>query len=57
MPKKLEVTKPTFYRDFSNIRQMEGIGVPTAEPVFYAECRDGNKLQAVLATYSSERFT
>ncbi len=29
---------------------MEQIGVPTVEPVFYAERRDGDKLQAVLAT-------
>ena len=49
-PRHMLRWRPTFYRDFSNIRRMEGIGVPTVEPVFYAERRDGNKLQAVLAT-------
>lgn len=48
--------RPTFYRDFLNIRRMEGIGVPTAEPVFYAERRDGDKLQAVLATAALDGY-
>jgi hypothetical protein len=42
--------KPTFFRDLCNIRRMEEINVPTVEPVFYGECREGNKLQAVLVT-------
>lgn len=49
-PSHLLRWRPTFYRDFLNIRRMEGIGVPTVEPMFYAERRDGDKLQAVLAT-------
>ena len=42
--------RPTFYRDFTNILRMEGIGVLTVEPLFYGERWDGDKLQAVLAT-------
>ncbi len=48
--------RPTFYRDFSNIRHMEGIGVPTVEPVFYAEHREGDNLQAVLATVALDGY-
>ncbi len=49
-PAHLLQWRPTFYRDFLNIRRMERIGLPTAEPVFYAERRDGDQLQAVLVT-------
>ena len=42
--------RPTFFRELSNIRRMEQIGIPTVEPVFYGERRDGDELQAVLAT-------
>jgi len=42
--------RPTFYRDFVNIRRLEQIGVPTAEPVFYGERRKGDNLQALLVT-------
>jgi len=48
--------RPTFYRDFCNIRRMEEIGVSTVEPVFYAERRDGDKLQAVLATVALDGY-
>jgi hypothetical protein len=48
--------RPTFYRDFINIRRMERIGVPTLEPVFYAERREGDKLQAVLATVALDGY-
>ncbi len=48
--------RPTFFREFSNIRRMEQIGVPTAEPVFYGEHRDGDKLRAVLATVELEGY-
>ena len=48
--------RPTFYRDFSNIRRMEGIGVVTVEPIFFAERRDGGKLQAVLATVALDGY-
>src|SRR5512136_429200 len=34
--------RPTLSRDILNIRRLEGIGVPTVEPVFYAERRDGD---------------
>jgi hypothetical protein len=46
--------RPTFFRDLRNIRRMEEINVPTVEPVFYGERREGNKLQAVLATIALE---
>ena len=49
-PTHLLQRRPTFYRCFLNIRRLERIGVPTAELVFYAERRDGDKLQAVLVT-------
>ncbi len=49
-------SRPTFYRDFSNIRRMEGIGALTAEPVFYGERREGDKLQAVLATVALDGY-
>ncbi len=49
-PSHLLRWRPTFDRDFLNIRRMQGIGVPTVEPVFYADRRDGDGLQAVLAT-------
>jgi hypothetical protein len=48
--------RPTLSRDFLNIRRLEGIGVPTVEPVFYAERRNGDKLQAVLATVSLDGY-
>jgi Lipopolysaccharide kinase (Kdo/WaaP) family len=48
--------RPTFCRDFSNIRRMERIGVPTVAPVFYAERRDRDKLQAVLATVALDGY-
>jgi hypothetical protein len=49
--------KPTFFRDLCNIRHMEQIGVPTVEPVFYGERREGDKLQAVLATIALEGYS
>jgi hypothetical protein len=55
-PSHLLQWRPTFYRDFLNIRRMERIGVPTVEPVFYAERRDGGKLQAVLVTAALEGY-
>jgi hypothetical protein len=55
-PTHLLQWRPTFYRDFLNIRRMERIGVPTAEPVFYAERRDGDKLQAVLVTAALDGY-
>ena len=55
-PTHLLQRRPTFYRDFLNIRRMERIGVPTAEPVFYAERRDNDKLEAVLATAALEDY-
>jgi len=48
--------RPTLSRDFLNIRRLEGIGVPTVEPVFYAERRKDDKLQAVLATVSLDGY-
>jgi len=42
--------RPTFFRELSNTRRLERIGVPTVEPLFYDERRNGNKYQAVLAT-------
>jgi hypothetical protein len=55
-PTHLLQWRPTFYRDFLNIRRMERIGMSTAEPVFYAEHRDGDKLQAVLVTLALEGY-
>jgi hypothetical protein len=55
-PTHLLQWRPTFYRDFLNFRRMERIGIPTAEPVFYAERRDGDKLQAVLVTAALEGY-
>jgi hypothetical protein len=49
--------RPTFFRDFSNIRRMEQMGVPTVEPVFYGERQGGGKLQAVLATVTLEGYS
>ena len=49
-PSHLLQWRPTLYRELLNIRRMERIGVPTTEPVFYAERRDGDKLRAILAT-------
>ena len=48
--------RPTFFREFSKIRRMEQIGVATVEPVFYGERRDGDKLQAVLATVTLDGY-
>ncbi len=48
--------RPTFYRCLLNIRRLERIGVPTAEPMFYAERRDRDKLQAVLVTAALDGF-
>jgi len=55
-PSHLLQWRPTFYRDFLNNRRMERIGVPTVEPVFYAERRDGGKPQAVLVTAALEGY-
>lgn len=48
--------RPTFYRDFLNIRRLERIGVPTVEQVFYGERMDGDKLQAVLAIVALDGY-
>ena len=48
--------RPTFFRDFSNIGRLERMGVPTVEPVFYGERREGGKWQAVLATVELDSY-
>ncbi len=48
--------RPTLYRDFLNVRRMEKAGVPTVEPVFYAERREDGKLQAVLVTAALDGY-
>jgi len=55
-PSHLLTWRPTFYRDFLNIRRMEEVGVPTVEPVFYGEQRDEGKIQAVLVTVMLEGY-
>jgi hypothetical protein len=55
-PSHLLTWRPTFYRDFLNVRRMEEAGVPTVEPVFYAERREEGKIQAVLVTVMLEGY-
>ena len=55
-PSHLLQWRPTLYRELLNIRRVERIGVPTTEPVFYAERRDGDKLRAILATAALQGY-
>ncbi len=55
-PAHLLQWRPTFYRCLLNTRRLKRIGVPTAEPVFYAERREGDRLQAVLVTAALEGY-
>ena len=42
--------RPTFFRDLHYTLRLRKIGLPTAEPVFYGERREGNRSRAVLTT-------
>jgi hypothetical protein len=49
--------RPTFFSELCNTLRLKQIGVPTVEPVFYGEHREGNKPQAVLATIALEGYS
>lgn len=49
--------RPTFFSDLCNALRMWQINVPTVEPVFYGERREGDRPQAVLATILLEGYT
>jgi hypothetical protein len=48
--------RPTFFREFINIRLLEQIGVPSLEPVYYGERVLNNRRQAVLSTVSLNNY-
>jgi hypothetical protein len=48
--------RPTFYREWRNIRRLRDAGVPTLDPVFYGERMKGGRYQAVLVTLALDDF-
>lgn len=48
--------RPTFLREFFNIRRAERAGIPTVEPVFYGQRLKDGKSQAVLAMVTLEGY-
>ncbi len=48
--------RPTFLREFFNIRRAQRAGIPTAETVFYAHQLRNGKSQAVLALVALEGY-
>lgn len=47
---------PTFRREFMSFRSLNEIGVPTLEPLYYAENPSSNGIQAILVTKALEDF-
>ena len=47
---------PTLFREYSNICRLEKLGIPTLEPLYYGERREGGNIQAVLVIRFLEEY-
>ena len=47
---------PTLFREYSNICRLEKFGIPTLEPLYFGERREGGKIQAVLVIRFLEEY-
>ncbi len=48
--------RPTFYREWCNIRMLRAAGVPTLDPIFYGERLQEGRYQAVLISLALDEF-